>query len=589
MRKTDLNVKTKKLSPSAKGTKNFKKMSQLLNTKNFSQKTETPFVLVVCREFLDILGFDEIVNDNVRWDKDQWAVSPATLARSIILTSFLRDDKRCPLYRIEEAFEGIDLKLLFGEDYPRSDFNDDHLAKLLDRIAEAGSTGLFSRIAANSHVNFKIPVSHILHADTTSHVFYGECEVCEQEGYEGLNVTYGHSKDKHPELKQVMTGMLVDEYGIPVYEQTLDGNTADSTWFKSAIQYLQGLFGDGCSGYTFIADSKLVNKKNIEVIYTDKDPIRFISRCPSNFNFKIAEKAIKQAYLLNEWEDLGICCEDEKSKRAARYSSQGFVKIIYENEFRLIVVKGDDAERKVKKNIEKEKQVIVEDIKKSFKEPFSCKPDAEKEIDAFLKKHKNSLFDIKLSVEKVVTEKRQRGRPSKDQKLPTIIEKFIVKLDKLTENEERVKKYKQDKESFVLITNVPLDEQNNKQILQSYKKQRVVETNFEELKKPTMVSTIFLEKPERIEALMMLLHVSLLIRVLMRVITRMNLKKESEPPLIDFAGKPLVNPTADKLLRLFSLHSVVTMGDEHIIYSKSGKAEHLRKLLELLGLNSETG
>ena len=589
MRKTDQNVKTKKLSPSAKGTKNFKKMSQLLNAKNFSQKTETPFVLVVCREFLDILGFDEIINDNVRWDKDQWAVSPATLARSLILTPFLRDDKRCPLYRIEEAFEGIDLKLLFGEDYPRSDFNDDHLAKLLDRIAEAGSTGLFSRIAANSYVNFKIPVSHILHADTTSHVFYGECKVCEQEGYEGLNVTYGHSKDKHPELKQVMTGMLVDEYGIPVYEQTLDGNTADSTWFKSAIQYLQGLFGDGCSGYTFIADSKLVNKNNLKVIYTDKDPIRFISRCPSNFNFKIAEKAIKHAYLLNDWEDLGICCEDEKSKRAARYSSQGFVKIIDENEFRLIVVKGDDAERKVRKNIEKEKQVIVEDIKKSFKEPFSCKPDAEKEIDAFLKKHNNSLFDIKLSVEKVVIEKRQRGRPSKDQKLPTIIEKFIVKLDKLTENEERVKKYKQDKESFVLITNVPLDEQNNKQILQSYKKQRVVETNFEELKKPTMVSTIFLEKPERIEALMMLLHISLLIRVLMRVITRMNLKKESKPPLIDFAGKPLVNPTADKLLRLFSLHSVVTMGDEHIIYSKSGKAEHLRKLLELLELNSETG
>ena len=221
MKKMDQKAKNKKLSPSAKGTKNFKKMSQLLNAKNFSQKTETPFVLLVCREFLDILGFDEIINDNVRWDKDQWSVSPATLARSIILTPFLRDDKRCPLYRIEEALEGLDLKLLFGGNYLRSDFNDDHLAKLLDRIAEAGSTGLFSRIAANSYVNFKIPVSHILHADTTSHVFYGECEVCEQEGYEGLNVTHGHSKDKHPELKQVMTGMLTDEYGIPVYEQTL--------------------------------------------------------------------------------------------------------------------------------------------------------------------------------------------------------------------------------------------------------------------------------------------------------------------------------------------------------------------------------
>ncbi len=73
----------------------------------------------------------------------------------------------------------------------------------------------------------------------------------------------------------------------------------------------------------------------------------------------------------------------------------------------------------------------------------------------------------------------------------------------------------------------------------------------------------------------------------MRVITRMNLKNESETPLIDFAGRPLVNPTADKLLRLFSLHSVVTVGDEHIIYSKSGKADHLCKLLELLGFTQK--
>lgn len=599
MKKMDRNIKNKKLSPSAEGTKNFKKMSKLLSANNFSQKTETPIVLVVCNLFLDMLGFDSIINDNIKWDKDQWTVSPATLARSIVLAPFLRDDKRCPLYRIEEAFEGMDLKFLFGGDYLRSDFNDDHLAKLLDRIAEAGSTGLFSRIAANSYVNFKIPVSHILHADTTSHVFYGECEVCEQEGYEGLNVTHGHSKDKHPELKQIMTGMLVDEYGIPVYEQTLDGNTADSTWFKSAIKYLQKLLGNDRSDYTFIADSKLINKKNIEVIYADKPPIKFISRCPSNFNSKIAERITKQAYLLNNWEDMGICCEDEESKRAARYESQGFEKIIYGNKLRLIVIKGDDAESKLKRIIKKEKETITKDVKKSFKDPFSCKPDAEKEINAFLKDHKDSLLDIKLNVEKEITEKMPRGRPSKNQKQPTIIEKFVVKLEILTENEERAKKYKQDKESFVLITNIPEMEKNNEQIpeitksnrhiLQDYKKQRVIETNFEELKKPTMVSTIFLKKPERIDALMMLLNVSLLIRVLMRVIARMNLENESEPPNIDFAGRPLVKPTADKLLRLFSLHSIVTTGDEHIIYSKSGKTDHLCKLLELLGLHSETG
>src|SRR5674476_1591786 len=65
--------------------------------------------------------------------------------------------------------------------------------------------------------------------------------------------------------------------------------------------------------------------------------------------------------------------------------------------------------------------------------------------------------------------------------------------------------------------------------------------------------------------------------------------KEKEPPRIDFSGRPLVNPTADILLGLFALHSVVTVGNEYTVYSKSGKVDHLYKLLELLGLNSESG
>jgi len=355
-------IKINKLSPSVEGSRNFNEISQLLDAKNFSEKIETPFVLIVCNKFLNILDFDAIINESIKWDQNQWKVPPGKLARSIILTPFLRMDKRCSLYRIEDGFEGMDLDLLFEGNYLRDDFNDDHLGKLLDRINEVGSTSLFSRIAFNAYTNFKIPISHTLHGDTTSHILYGQFEVCEQEGYEGLNVTYGHSKDKHPELKQVMTGMLTDEYGIPIYEQTLDGNTSDSTWIKSAIHYLQDLLGDESGDYTFIADSKLVNKKNLEVIYADESPIKFISSCPSSFSSKIAEKTRKEAYLLDNWEDIGICCENEKSKRAARYKAQSFVKPVHGSMLRLIVIKGNDPENKVIKNIEKERKTIEADI-----------------------------------------------------------------------------------------------------------------------------------------------------------------------------------------------------------------------------------
>ena len=93
------------------------------------------------------------------------------------------------------------------------------------------------------------------------------------------------------------------------------------------------------------------------------------------------------------------------------------------------------------------------------------------------------MFDIKLEIEKLITEKNQVGRPSKNKEQSVIIEKFGVKLNNLTENKERVKEYKDNSESFVLITTIPENEKNNKEILQDYKKQKVIETNFEELKK----------------------------------------------------------------------------------------------------------
>ena len=58
------------------------------------------------------------------------------------------------------------------------------------------------------------------------------------------------------------------------------------------------------------------------------------------------------------------CCENEKSKRAARYKAQSFVKPVYGNMLRLIVIKGNDPENKVIKNIEKIRKTIEVDIKK---------------------------------------------------------------------------------------------------------------------------------------------------------------------------------------------------------------------------------
>jgi len=100
MKKAKSKTKTDNLSPSVEGSRSFKKISHILDAKNFSEKTETPFALIVGNQFLDILDFDRIINESIRWDHNQWKVPPCKLARSIISTPFLRVDKRCPLLEL---------------------------------------------------------------------------------------------------------------------------------------------------------------------------------------------------------------------------------------------------------------------------------------------------------------------------------------------------------------------------------------------------------------------------------------------------------------------------------------------------------
>jgi len=578
-----------KESPFMKSVSDCYNISKHLNTNEFPQTKTTPFTVLAPKHYLDRIDFEAIINNNIRWDRDQWRVPPGTLALSLVLTPFFRADKRYPLCSVEEIVEFVDTKLVFGKEYPHSYFNDDCLGLLLDRVHEAGCVGLFSMIASQVFAKLKIPFGSIFQVDTTSHVYYGDSKICEEENYEGLKVTYGYSKDKHPEKKQVMSGMITNELGIPLYTEILDGNTSDTVWLPDAICHFRNLFGEMYSDSIFIADSKLVSKKNFGILFDKTDSISFISRCPENFCSKIAEKTVDEAYSRNKWEYVGPCCKDEESKRATKYEVQGFEKIVHGNECRVVVFRNIDGDERLVHEIKKERETIEEGVKKEFKKPFACEADAKKAIDEFAKKYKNSLFNTEFEIHKESIEKKPRGRPSKGQEKFEIISEFYVKLKSLEQNKEKVEKRSRSLGTVVLITNVPSDIKGDKEIFQIYKNQQVVEMNFEELKKPSMFYSIFLEKPERIEAMLMLLHVSLLVRVLMRVIARENLKKEKEPLRIDFGRSILKNPTAEKLLRLLSFHSIITMDGKQIVFAKNGKVDHLRKLLQLLGLSLESG
>lgn len=98
---------------------------------------------------------------------------------------------------------------------------------------------------------------------------------------------------------------------------------------------------------------------------------------------------------------------------------------------------------------------------------------------------------------------------------------------------------------------------SDRDVLMEYKRQYVVEVQFHLLKQPAVASHLFLKKPARIQALLMLLAVALLVRALIQHQVRHRVKSYEQKPKIGPNKTRLESPTVEAILkeiRVFSIH-----------------------------------
>jgi hypothetical protein len=79
------------------------------------------------------------------------------------------------------------------------------------------------------------------------------------------------------------------------------------------------------------------------------------------------------------------------------------------------------------------------------------------------------------------------------------------------------------------------------------------------LKEPLLASTLFLEKPERIEALMTILYFSVLMHGILQLITRNRIEKLSKVPKIGPENRPLIRPKSGTVLNILENFEIVTV------------------------------
>jgi len=520
-------------------------------------ETYTVKHLPIVKAYADRLGLVKLVNHLV---PSEMGLEPGFYFLGMVLDTL---SGRNPLYRLEEFFEDQDTELLLGKKVDAKRFNDVNVGRFIDQVFAVGGGKIFKAISVRAVSEFGLNCRHV-HFDTTSRSVYGDYETYGNDPFE---ITYGHSKDHRPDLKQFLISMLCVDRNVPVFGKIEDGNASDKSLNNdvlSEISKYMAVHGLGSGAFIYVADSAAVTKKNLKTMGKN---ILFISRLPANF--KECGRVIKEAVSKDAWEDIGVIAETKPTQKrpAAYYKSYETEVTLYGESYRAVVIHSSAHDKRRQKRIERElteeKKAITEKCNAVTKLEYFCREDAEAAANR-LSKENCPYYEISTRVEEKPV--YGRGRPRKDGFREVKEMRYLVSA-KVSENKEGVSTFRKEAGCFVMLTNVPREKQgdqmgyDSKAILKTYKEQYGIEQDFGFLKDPVIVNSVFLKKPERIEVLGLILLTSLLIWRLMERSMRQYVEQTGEK-LPGWKYKPTDRPTSFMMTIKFMGLAVIKIGNE---------------------------
>ena len=510
--------------------------------------------LPIVRAYAEQIGLVEVIDQLVPSEMD---VKPGHMVLAMILDTLTG---RSPLYHLESFFESQDIELLLGQGYRVKSFNDDNIERVLDKLYEAGTMKLFTEIAVRATRSFPVDKRYV-HFDTTSKSVHG--------GYQpGIGdpfaITFGHSKDHRPDLKQFVLSMLCVDRNVPIFGKTEDGNSSDKTVnnvILSEISCRMAKHGLGIGSYIYVADSALVSKINLRAAEVER--VLFITRFPSTY--KECGRAITDAVATDEWLDLGRIAKTKPTanRPETTYKVHETRVALYGKNYRAVVVHSSAHDKRRQKKMDRElkedRAAIEAAISVESKLEYYCIRDAEAAAGRLCEVRSECH---ELAVEVIERPKYRRGRPRKDGSREVEEIRYALATE-VKEREEAIARRREEAGCFVLLSNVPEEGElahNAEEILKAYKQQHGIEQNFAFLKDPVIVNSIFLKKPQRIEALGLVLLLSLLIWRLMERSMRQYVESE-KTELVGLNKRPTDSPTSLMITRTFCSVMVIKVGN----------------------------
>jgi transposase len=514
--------------------------------------------LPIVKAYADHLGLVEMINQLVPTEME---VDPGTIVLGMILDTL---SGRSPLYRLEDFFAQHDPELLLGKAITADAFNDDNVGRALDRLYEAGTMKLLTACAVRADRVFELHKRYV-HFDTTSVSVYGDYRPPEdpQEQEVPFTITHGYSKDKRPDLKQFVLSTLCVDRAVPIWGKPDDGNASDkaiNTTILSEIARLLAQHGVQPGAYIYIADAALVTADNLAAL----GDTLFISRLPATYSE--CGRVIEEALVQDHWAEVGVLAHTKptKNRPVASYKAAEGQVTLYGKTYRAVVVQSSAQDKRRLKRLEREVHAayatLQAAVRAAQKQDYFCRADAEAAAKQ-LRALPSAYHQVVVSVEE--RPKYGPGRPSPHKPRPIKAMRYGLKAT-LMEQETLLARKRQEAECFVLLTNVPPEgplAHGVKEVLQAYKDQHGVEQNYGFLKDPLIVNSLFLKKPERIEALGLVLLLALLLWRLLERSMRTYVDT-TDTTVIGWDKKATARPTAFMMVTKFAGVLVLKVGSQ---------------------------
>jgi transposase len=512
----------------------------------------------------DELGIGDVIDKATQQNPEMRDLTVGEAVKAMVLNGlgFINQ----ALYLVPRFFQNKPTSRLIAPRVAPEQLNDDALGRALATLYDYGVTELYSLMAATAAKRLGLAPT-FAHLDSTSFHVDGRYNSEEEPDAEVIHITRGYSRDHRPDLNQVMLELIVEhQAGIPVLMQPLSGNSSDAHEFgqvvKDHIAQLQTTYG---TTY-LVADSALYTADNLQQLAETQ--IKWMTRVPATVSD--AQAALTQAE------------PQTMAPLTAGYRYHGLTSTYGGVAQRWVLVYSEhrhaQAQRTVDKQLLKQGQREGAAFQKLGRMTFACEADAQQALATFTQGLQATfLQEVAL---RATPRYRTRGRPSQGAQPAQI----IYTIEGALASSLAARPPLVDQQScFILATN-ELDETllPPQKLLTGYKGQAHAERGFRFLKDPQFfASSLYLKKPERVMALLMVMTVCLLVYAALEYRIRQVLQ-DHDATFPNQKGKPVQNPTARWVFHYFvGIHVLRIPGQwDPLVVNLT---EQHQSLLQLLG------